>query len=441
MNKLDIYGIGTGGVNLTKNPLQLADNELTQAQNAEWDSDESVSGAGAISKRGGFAALTSALAGSVSGIHPFPHLTTYTRTLYVSRGTEDSNTFMTSSDGTTFTDTSTPRRVADNDKYLDENSERDNRRMVSFRNLLFFAGNDYAQDTDNPEISVFDGTTGALVTRINIGPSGNGSPPYAITDMLVANGKVYIAVHDPGGSGANLAGRVLAYDPVTGKLIQVLNAFGPGSADVSGGYPSSMVWYQNQLWVGLNGSATTDGIGKVVRGYPDVGTTWTTETSTLRSHISTMCVFNGDLYVGTQSSVSAGATIAKRTASSGAWSTVATSSGGAGGSGHYAHMIVYSSAVYCVEYFSGGTDILHILRSTDGTTWSTDRDVDANDSPTDPPQLPAGSVQYGDDLFFVFRATTIAGTNGFIMRRRGGSWSKVATDNFSGPLAVLVTRT
>lgn len=435
------YDIGGGGVNLVKDPLHLADNECTQLQNAELLLNEATGGAGALSKRGGLPALNSAaMSGSVIGILPLTLLTTYTRTVYIAKGTEDSTTFVTSTDGTSLSNVTTPAIVADFNKFADENDERDARRMVAFRNFIVYAGNNYTQDTDNPEVTVFDGTTGTLVARIPVGPSSNGSPPFAIVDMLTANGLIYLAVHDPGGSGANICGRVLSLDLETGVLRQIANAFGPGTNEVTGGAPSCIAFYQSQLFVGLNGSATTNGIGKVVRCYPEIDTAWTTDVSNLVSHVSTILPFSGDLIVGTQSSVSTGAKIYKRTSSTAAYTAVETSGGGAGGNGHYASLWEHAGSIYCVEYFSGATDILHIKVSTDGTTWTTSRDVDANDGPADPPQLPGSMMTLGSDLLVVFRSVSIASNDGFLMRLRAGTWSKLATDNYAGPLNVLVTK-
>jgi hypothetical protein len=191
----------------------------------------------------------------------------------------------------------------------------------------------------------------------------------------------------------------------------------------------------NQLWVGLNGESTTDGIGKIVRCYPDVDTSWTTDVSNLRSHITSLVAFKGDLYATTRSSVSAGATITKRSVTAGTWATQVTSGGGAGGTGHYAHLIVYSSALYAVEYHST-TPIIHIVTSTDGASWSTSRDVDSVDGGV-AGNLPGGSVLFGSDLYVSFRSLSVSATDGFIMRRASGSWTKVLTDNIGGPMAVL----
>lgn len=440
---LSNYNFGGGGVNLVKDPLQLGDSEATQLQNAELVPDEASGGHGALTMRGGLVALNaSALAGSVLGMFGWALKTTYTRTIYAGKMTEDANSFMTSTNGTTWIDHLTAEDIVGQDKFADESNSLDARRMVAFQSALLYAGDDYTKGTDNPFVVIWDGTTGLTVATVPPGPSGNGSPPFAIVDMLVANGKVYVAVHDQGGAAPNLAGRVLALDLTTGSLKQVASGFGAGTGEMAGGAPACLAWYQDQLWVGLNTGNTTDAIGKIVRAYPDIDTTWTSDVANLRQSIATLAVFKGDLYAGTRSSVSAGATITKRSATTGTWATQVTSASGAGGSGHYAHLLIDGAdAAYCVEYFSGVTDVVHILRSTDGTTWSTDRDVDSVDGvDATNPQLPGGGLIFDSAVYYVFRATGAALTDGFIMRRASGSWTKVATDNFGGPIGVLVVR-
>lgn len=63
------YNLGGGGVNIVKNPTQLADNELTRAKNAEYHPDEGTGGEGAITKRGGLAKLfAEGLGGAILGM-------------------------------------------------------------------------------------------------------------------------------------------------------------------------------------------------------------------------------------------------------------------------------------------------------------------------------------------------------------------------------------
>ena len=436
--KVDVHNLAGGGVNLVKGPLHLAENEVSQAQNAEIVSDQVAGGEGVLTKRGGLAVVNSAaLASSILGMQGINLATAYTRTLLIGKGTEDTTTWVTSTDGSTLSNNTTITRAANFDKYADENNARDARRPVAFRNYVLFPSNGYTQDTDRPIVTLWDGTTAQDVASIVTGPSAN-AVAFVITDMLAANGKIYIAVHDPGGTGPDLAGRVLSLDLESGVISQVAAAFGTGDSDNDDGAPSCLAWHLGQLFVGLNGSTTTNGIGSIVRCRPDIDTTWTADTTALVSHVSSLCVFKGHLYAGTQSSTSTGAQIYKRTTSTGAWTSVVTSSGGANGNGHYASLVEYSDSLYAVEYHAT-TPIIHIVTSSDGASWSTSRDVDSSDGGV-AGLLPGNGIEFSDDLFYVFRSSTASANDGFLMRRSGGSWSKVATDNYSGPLAVLTTR-
>lgn len=56
-SKLDLYQVGTAGVNLIKGPLQGDEKELVTAQNVEIIADDTTGGIGALSKRGGMITL------------------------------------------------------------------------------------------------------------------------------------------------------------------------------------------------------------------------------------------------------------------------------------------------------------------------------------------------------------------------------------------------
>ena len=443
--KLKVFGVGSGGVNLVRGPLQLEDTDLTQAQNAEFILNEATGGVGVLSKRGGLAALNgSAMAGTVLGMIGLPLETTYTRTLYAARQTESSNTFTRSTNGTTWANTASPVACNASDKFADNTNNLCARRAMSYKNFIIYGSDAYTQDTDNPEVAIWDGTDAFTMLAIPLGPSSNGSPPFVITDWLVANNALYLAISDPGGSAPDLAGRVLSLDFTTGQLKQIANAFGNGTGEVTGGSPACLAFYLNQLWVGLNGSTTTDGIGKIVRAYPGVDTTWTSDVSNLRSHITSLMPFKGDLYAATRSSVSAGATITKRSVTAGTWATQVTSAAGSGGTGHYDCLYVHGSALWAVEYHTT-TPVIHILTSTDGASWSTSRDVDSADSGV-AGNLPGQIVEFNNgtttDLYVTFTSTTAGGTDGFILRRSGGTWSKpLAASNIGGPMAILLERT
>lgn len=443
------YVFGKDGVNLVKNPFELADGECTQLQNAEFVPDQARGGLAALAMRGGLAALNAVAlnsGASISGITGWPLKTTYSRIFHAARGTATANTFRTSTDGATWTDTAGPNADATEGYFGTQNMDRDARRAAQFKARIYYAGGGYTQNTDNPPLESWDGTTADEVLRVP--PYPGLGPALAITDVLVANGVLYVAVHDPSGSTPNLNGRVLFLDTTTGEFQMVAQPFGNSAGQQNDGAPACLAWYQGQIWVGLNNGATTDGIGTIVHARPGIDTTWTVDVSNLVSSVSSLMVFKGDLLAGTQASAANGAQIYKRAASTGAWTSEYTSSGGAGNNGHITHFLVdnvnATLAVYAVEYYGPGSasDILKILRSTDGVTWSTDRDVHANDSPASPPQLPGGSlISVAGDIYYVFRSTTTTATDGFIMKHAsGGAWSKVDTQNYLGPLVQLVQR-
>src|SRR5260221_113430 len=136
------YQFGAGGVNLVKGPLELADDEITQGQNAELIPDANVGGQAVLSKRGGLAVLNaSPLAGSIQGIWGVPLLTTYTRTLYFARGSANSNTWATTTDGVTFTAVATPLAHALQSDWSDEDGKKNAHRLVAFKTYLFYPGN------------------------------------------------------------------------------------------------------------------------------------------------------------------------------------------------------------------------------------------------------------------------------------------------------------
>src|SRR3990167_4472911 len=268
-------------------------------------------------------------------------------------------------------------------------------------------------------------------------PSATNISTFAIVDMLVAEGKLYLAVHEPGGAAPNNTGRVLSLSLDSGVLRQVATAFGATSPEIAGGAPSCMTFYKGQLFVGLNGEATTDGIGKIVRCYPSVDTTWTSDVATLSGYPSSLAVFKGKLYAGTQSSVATAEKIYERSPTAGTWAAVFTGVG-AGANGHVTSLYVFDGALYGVQYHATAPTI-HIKRSTDGSTWATDRDIDGSDSGV-AGNLPGQMATLSSVLYVVFRSTTVSLADGFILERSSGSWTKVDTDNYGGQIAVSVQR-
>lgn len=439
------YGIGKKGVNLVKAPVELDDAEGTQFQNAEMIPDEAKGGEGSLSKRGGLLALTSALAGSILGMISLPLQTTYTRYLYVSLGSAVAgNTWMRTTDGTTWTVVTSPVRASrTGDKFQTPHAGQTallncSRRGVSYKTRMLYAGDDYTVGTTCPPVMQWNGTDSVELFRVPIGPSSDGDEPTSITDMLLANGKIYFTVAEKASSAAFHGGRVMQYDPRTSLVKQVANAIGVGAGEVTGqNVPTCMAFFQGQLWVGLHASNSGSAdVGKVIRCYPDVDTTWTTDVSNLNGKPNSLIEFKGNLYVSTSVSDNIG-TITKRTSATGVWADVDTKA-----NGDYTMLREYDSKLYAVRYFDDAADGVDIMTSSDGVTWASTRDVYLTDAASTKVR-PTGAAVFGADLFYAFHPLSApdTGTDGFIMRLRAGTWTKITTNgNISGPMLSLVQR-
>lgn len=442
---INVYGFGKDGVNIVKSPLHLGDAEATQLQNAELVPDEALGGEGALNKRGGLAALNgSALAGSVLGLVNLPLQTTYVRTLYVALTDPDNGgpTFLRTTDGTTFTNTSSPlqaaRRLVENfiaspsTYQQDENS----RRYAAFGKFIIYPGASYTSGTSAPTLVYWDGATAAEITRIPNGPSaaGTGLALY-VGDMIAANGKVYFIVQD---DNAATIGRVMSLDISTGQLAQVGNAWGSGTGQINDGLPGALCWYQGQLFAGESVSASP----KVWRIYPDIDAAWTQDAVAgvaTDDAILSMCEFKGDLYASTRGSGVGVGKIYKRAASSSAWSQVHTVTGSASAING---LITYDGALYALDR-EGSTPRLHVLKSTDGASWSTDLDIDSVHSAS--MASPVGTfgmpIVFGSDLFVLVRCINpnTTANDGFILRKRAGSWAMALDNQEIENAAVILT--
>lgn len=448
--QLDVYDFGGGGVQLVKDPLELSDNELTQAQNAELSRDINNGGKGSLSKRGGFTALNGTpLNGAVSGIIPVPLNTSFTRTLYAALGTATANTWNKTTNGTSWTATALPlgATLSSEADYntIGTSTFAAAMRMATFRTFLVYPGKNYVSSLSTPanntalDMDEFNNGEGFELFKAQVGQaSSDGNFPFTVTDMLVANDTIYFSVHDPVNSGT-LKGRVLSLNMVTGQVSQVATGFGSATGLMTGGAPSCMEWYQGKLWVGLHGGNGSANVGKVVWCYPGIDTTWTVDTATLKGYPSTLCQYNGDLYAGLYGNATNLATVARRPSSTGTWADSDTGGGGGNNRG-YASAIVYGGELYVALSYQTASDV-QVIRKFDGTTWTTDRNVKTSDwgAQTDPPGV-GNAIVYNGDLYYVFIATTMSAADGFVLRKTSGSWSKVSTDNYMGRAGVLLDR-
>jgi hypothetical protein len=143
--------------------------------------------------------------------------------------------------------------------------------------------------------------------------------------------------------------------------------------------------------------------------------------------VTSMTPFLGDLYVSTCAAVGTASKIRKRTPA-GVWSVVYTNPD-TGDRNHIAHLTVYNGALYAGKMDTvTGTAVQSVIRSTNGTAWTIDRDVQGADGGGGIGQF----LSFTDDLYHVAGA-------GAILRRRAGVWTSVdnASVSMRGTLAYI----
>lgn len=428
--KLDIYGLGQGGVNVDANPTQLKDDEARKLQNAVLDTDEAQGG---LRKRGGLLRFNSTTLGGAiyGGISvPLPDPGLVTTTLYASLGTATSNTWATSSDGITWTAGTTPsvRAVGQTNRTIGINAHTCVMFPNSFRNALYYPSDSYTVGTSDPSIQVWDGVTEYTLTYIPDSPI-DGDESQFISGMTVHNGEIYVAVNDIGGVIPDKRGRVFHLDYQTGSLTQIGESFSSVTGDIANGYPHTLFSFMGQLWTLADGLSGTPANVKVLRIRPFDETTWTVDSTTgLAAYGFSGAAFKGNLYIGCEDADASAALLKKRTPA-GVYSTVDTGVDGGASFDRYDSLIVHDGALYA-NYFSIGQTSA-IMRSTDGTTWTVDYDIEAQLGTT--ALLPGGCMSYGGALYFVLAPDVQTATTGQIIRRTAaGSWSSVYTGNLTG---------
>lgn len=421
----NVYGLGSEGVNVVDSPIHLKNGEVTRAQNAAFPTDK---GQGGLGMRGGLARINAvAMAGAVAGVInvPLPAPGTgFTRSYLLALGSDAADTWSESSDGTVFVDGTTPALASSLAKVstLDLPSQR----VLSFNRKLYYPGDDFVQyptaGHTGPTLRVWDGADDFRVLRVPFNPaSGATTNAYTMLDYVVHNNRIYFSVYDPGGVAPNHAGRVFGFDPDTGLLEQIGNAFGDGAGENDGGMPFCLCSFNGYLWsggYGISGSGT----GKLYKIRPGEDADWTAVYTATSKYIVSMAVFEGALYLGTHASAGTAATVLKMTnAVTGAMSTSDTGTTSAGAN-YYGGLIVFDGELYATHVDRGTTVLVRVF---DGSSWSTDRDVGTLDGDA---QHIGQAFVYGTSLYLPFAASDVVGNDGFLLRKvAGGAWSALGT--------------
>ena len=421
--KISIYNWGDLGVDLVKSPIHLEDGAWTSLQNAEFPDHL---GQGGMKKRGGLSRVNaSALAGGVQAMSNVPFAYPGSTFLMLALNTGETNAWDKSTDGASFSGltTSQLQRYASIGKIpTGASSLFAASRPASFQRLFYYPGDNYTLASTSPTVVVWDGTTAYEMFRIPTNPSAAaGTVPLWISDFFIADGLIYIAVYDSGGTAPDKKGRVFEFDPTNGTLTQLGNAFGDGSGENTKGFPFCLASYLGQIFVGTYGISGNN-LGRVYRILPGVDESWTLDlAATLHNgYFMSMAVYQGNLYVGTDADSSGTSIIQKRT-STGTWSTSFTAP--ASNVSYCAGLIVYNNLLFACYYKSGSACL---IKKFDGSSWTTDLDVAATYA-LKPPASPYVFGSGVGDLYWPFMGSesSESSTAGFLLKRdSAGVWTR-----------------
>lgn len=234
---------------------------------------------------------------------------------------------------------------------------------TNFRNHFVYAGGGYTVGTTAPTIRLFDGLSDRIL--ISMPSTSAGVVPKAIMSMVGVGETIYLSTLDTGTSAADFAGRVFAFNPLSGNLTQI------GAGFTAGEVPYALCWHMGRLWCGTNkGNGTT---GKIYFFRPGIDTGWTLDYTLSTSGAGGACSmasFQGNLLVGVDQTAGTFAKVLSRTPL-GVWSTVNTATGGAATLNNgFLYLKEFNSNLYAT-YWNPDVPAVAKIYKFDGTTWST----------------------------------------------------------------------
>lgn len=419
--KVDLYNLGTTGVELTKSVIHADDGSFRQAQNAVPD----VRGEfGGIAKRDGLIAINSTGGGgSTQGIINVP--LPVTRNIYFGR--EAGNWGVTQDEFSNTTTTASLSAVIDSTKLTINGAVGDGlwfHAQSGFNGkILVYPPDNYTQhiagsvDGDLLPLRMWDGSIDREIARVpkstyladNFSTSGHG---YYIWNIILDGTKCYFSTFD-WATNATFYSRVFSLDTVTGEIVQIGNSSQLGGDISNTGLVFALYFSQGYLWAAV-GQGSGDGLaasftGKIYRIRPGVDTSWTLDGTfaTDETPIS-IASYRGQLFVGTYRNDTAEARLMRR-AVDGTWASVATSGGVPSTFGsRIGSLIVYNDALYYHAVNMQGASSHSKIRK-----WVTSvTDVHTFTLETgNEPQLPAGSLTLDDNIYFFANADDGGGNN------------------------------
>lgn len=113
---------------------------------------------------------------------------------------------------------------------------------ITVNEAVYYAGDDYTQDTDNPVLVRYDGRISTIITEIPVKVS---TPRKAILSLAAdSNDRIFISTWDSGTTSSDFTGSVFMLDG--SDLIRI-----DGSLFTGGKLPIALVWFNNALYVGV----------------------------------------------------------------------------------------------------------------------------------------------------------------------------------------------
>ena len=364
-----VTDFGLGGVNLVSNPLQMAENELTQAQNAEPYRDRGVAG---IRKRPAWKGLNSALS-AIRGLVPVElaqsgagnqlgsdgvsndiPVSAAKGLVLVARNTHPATQAWkyTVDGGTTWTTTTA----------LSRNIGDTNHSAIVYKGRAFYAG----EDDSIGQILCFDGKAEFEFCRLPFGPAAANVGGTAMNAIGIAGALFYFSLND------GTTGRVYAVDPNTGAATQVGGTFTATNEIVS-----DVAMFNGRVYLCTNNDNTK--AAHIYSIKPEIDTTWTTERTTtdlggskFRGYNS-LAVANGQLYAAGGAPAGFAALI-ERLDQTGTWNTELTSTDTTNDN-YYDALVVWNGLLY--GQYSSAAPAFTVVKQTAVGTWVTDKDMAA----------------------------------------------------------------
>lgn len=323
--KLNVFGLGSLGVNVDKNPINLEDGELSKAQNAIHDPSGSMGG---IRKRKGLTKVNSvAAAGAVKGAigvpisigtagNDIPAVAPNSRLFIQARRiTSTTAGWNTSTDawatspttgGPSGYDANATPRVPDymwpamlhtGDTQGHSRAAYSGKPSCMYKNKFFYAGNDYTYQVTSPSIRMFDGSADYLLGRV---PTRSGVVAEAIIDMIVGGDDfIYFVTQDTGVFSANtLKTRIFQLDPESGAIAQIGSSFPLSPETVR--VPYVLAWHQGRLWARTIGGGISSVSQRVYYFRIGIDSEWTSDATEAFESGVVLASFQGQLFMGTR---------------------------------------------------------------------------------------------------------------------------------------------